>query len=176
MELTLEITNYCPNECEYCSTWASRKGYYKLSKREINEFLNKFDQGKITRINISGGEPLSHPDFYEILSLCKAYTKNVWVYTNAVPQIMYNTDIVKEIKVEANVCLVPGKKVYIPKDASKVHLLQLVKQGRASNMDPANITASGNIPRNECMCEECDHIVFQADRKVVGPPCKKTYE
>ena len=176
MEITLEITDYCPNECEYCSTCASPKGYHKLDMKEINLFLNRFDENEITRINISGGEPLSHPDFYEILCLCKSYTHNVWVYTNALPQIMYNTDIVKEIKVEANVCLVPGKEVYIPKNADKVHLLQLVKQGRAKNMEPANVVASGNIPKNECDCSCCDHIVFQANYKVVGPPCKKKYE
>ena len=176
MEITIEITDYCPHECEYCSTLASRRGYNKLTRQEINGFLNEFDYDNITRINISGGEPLSHPDFYSILCLCQAYTRNVWVYTNAIPQIMYNTDIVKELKVEANVCLTPGKEVYIPKDADKVHLLQLVKQGRAKDMEPANISASGNISKNECVCEDCDHIVFQANHRVVGPPCKKEYE
>jgi len=176
MELTIEITDYCPHECEYCSTYASHRGYNKLTQREINEFLNKFDREEIIRINISGGEPLSHPDFYEILCLCKSYTKNVWVYTNAINQIMYNTDIVKEVKVEANVCLTPGNEVYIPKNADKVHLLQLVKQGRAHDMEPANVVASGNIPKSECSCENCGHIVFQANHKVVGPPCKKNYE
>jgi len=177
VELTIEITNYCPNECEYCSTWASRRGYHKLARGEINEFLNKMCSGnEITRINISGGEPLSHPDFYEIFCLCKSYTENVWVYTNTLTQIMYNTDVVKELKVEANVCLTPGKEVYIPKDADKVHLLQLVKQGRAENMEPANVVASGNISKNDCVCENCNHVVLQADHKVVGAPCKKKYE
>jgi hypothetical protein len=89
---------------------------------------------------------------------------------------MYNTDIVKEIKMEANVCLMPGKEVYIPRGADKVHLLQLVKQGRAKNMEPANVSVSGNVPRNDCSCDDCDHIVLQANNKIVGPPCKKEYE
>ncbi|KKL18490.1 hypothetical protein LCGC14_2474970, partial [marine sediment metagenome] len=134
MEVTIEITDYCPNECDYCSTYASCRGYLRVSQKEVNEFLSKiFFKNEITRINISGGEPLSHPDFYEIFCLCKSYTKNVWVYTNAITQIIYNTDIVKEIKVEANVCLTPGREVYIPENADKVHLLQLVKQGRAKD-------------------------------------------
>ena len=177
MEVTIEITNYCPNECDYCSTHASRRGHLKVTQEEINIFLNKTSsESDITRINISGGEPLSHPDFYEILCLCKSYTKNVWVYTNAITHIIYNTDIVKEIKVEANVCLTPGREVYIPENADKVHLLQLVKQGRAKDMVPANIKVPGNIPRNDCSCDNCKHLVLQANRKSVLAPCRKDYE
>jgi len=126
------------------------------------------------RINISGGEPLSHPDFWAILQLCKEKSRDVWVYTNALEQIRYNTDIVKEIDCQANVCLVPGEYAYIPKKASKVHLLQLIPQGRAINCQPANISVSGNL--KDCQdCEGCDHIVYQADGQVVGAPCKKRY-
>ena len=105
MEVTIEITKFCPNKCKYCSTNASAAGEH-LSFKDIN---------KITRINISGGEPLAHPDFYKILQTCYGFTNNVWVYTNALKQIIYNTDVIDEIEVHANVCLVPGEKVYLPK-------------------------------------------------------------
>lgn len=132
----------------------------------------------ITRINISGGEPLSHPQFYGIYCLCKSYTDNVWVYTNALDHIMYNTDIIKEVKVEANVCLVPGKDVYIPKNVDKVHLLQLIPQGRARGMIPANISVSSNLLPKDAgghNCNNCGHILLQANRKVMDSPCKKCY-
>ena len=173
MEVTIEITDYCPNKCDYCSTNADPIRKNIIGLKEIKEFLNTIDS--IDRINISGGEPLSHPDFYRILELCESHTDNVWVYTNAIKQMMYNTDIIKEVKVEANVCLTPGRSVYIPENVDKVHLLQLVKQGRAKDMEPANIKASGNIPRNNCSCDNCDHILLQADRRVVPAPCKKGY-
>lgn len=174
MEVTVEITDYCPNECDYCSTNAEPIRKNILGRKEIESFLNTIDV--IDRINISGGEPLSHPDFYGILELCNSYTNNVWVYTNAIKQIIYNTDIIKEIKVEANACLIPGRSVYIPENADKVHLLQLVKQGRAKDMAPANIKVSGNIPRNDCSCDNCNHFVLQANRKAVLAPCRKDYE
>lgn len=173
MEVTVEITDYCLNECDYCSTNAGPIRKNIVGFKEIESFLNTIDV--IDRINISGGEPLSHPDFYRILKLCESYTDNVWVYTNVLKQIIYNTDIVKEIKVEANVCLTPGREVYIPKNAGKVHLLQLVSQGRAKDMKPANIKVSGNIPRNNCSCDSCDHILLQANRNRVSAPCKKDY-
>lgn len=176
MEVTIEITDYCPNNCVYCSTNAGSVRANILGYNEIRDFLSPKHQ--VDRINISGGEPLSHPQFYSILELCKEYTDNVWVYTNAITHLMYNTDIVKEIKIEANVCLTPGKEVYIPKNADKVHLLQLVTQGRAKNMEPAKFHTSGNLRVvDDCDhdCGTCKHTLLQADRKIVEAPCKKNY-
>ena len=180
MEVTIEITDYCPNNCNYCSTNAGLDKSEFLSRDAIKKFLEEvvqMDTGEIDRINISGGEPLAHHEFYDILNLCKAYTKNTWVYTNAITQIIYNADIVKEIEVEANVCLVPGRSVYIPKKADKIHLLQLVKQGRAKDMEPGKFHVSGNLSDgNGCgSCKDCDHVLLQADGKIVQAPCKKEY-
>lgn len=175
MEVTLEITDYCPNSCSYCSTNAGKDKSHKTNYNQVEIFLRETaNKEKIDRINISGGEPVSHPDFYPILQLCKTYTPNVWVYTNAITKIIYNTTIVEEIRVEANVCLVPGTEVYIPENADKVHLLQLVPQGRAKNMKPAKFHVSGNII-GEHKCAECKHKLLQADGKIVSAPCKKEY-
>ena len=173
MEVTIEITDYCPNNCEYCSTRAGMDKNNIITSSSVYKFLKQISDN-IDRINISGGEPVSHPEFYKILMICKAFTENVWVYTNALTQILYNTDIVKEIKVEANVCLTPGKEIYIPENADKVHLLQLVPQGRAENMKPAKFHVSGNI-LGEHKCAECNHILLQADGKIMDAPCKKEY-
>ena len=179
MEITIEITDYCEHECDYCSTNAEPKRKNILDKQDIKDFLARIAQYEnITRINISGGEPLSHPDFYNILRSCESYTDNVWVYTNAIKQIIYNADVIKELNVEANVCLVPGRYHYIPKHVRKTHLLQLVPQGRAKNMVPGNYHASSNIEQNkDCShnCEKCDHVLLQADKKIVKAPCKKEY-
>lgn len=176
MEVTLEITDYCPNQCEYCSTNASPDKLHKLTYDQVKLYLSKVkDSGEtIDRINISGGEPLAHPEFYIILELCYSYTNNVWVYTNIIRQLIYNTTVLDEVKVEANVCLVPGKEVYIPKNADKVHLLQLVPQGRAKDIKPAKFHVSGNII-GEHKCVECKHSLLQADGKIVDAPCKKEY-
>lgn len=175
MEITLEITNHCTNNCEYCSTDAGIDKLKMLSTRDVELFLSAMKYGhEMDRINISGGEPLANPDFYEILQICKNYTDNVWIYTNAITQLIYNTDIVGEIKVEANVCLTPGRKVYIPKNADKVHLLQLVPQGRAKDMKPVKFHVSGNII-GEHKYAECNHKLLQVDGKIVDAPYKKDY-
>jgi hypothetical protein len=171
VEVTIEITKYCPYYCEYCSTNASVDGEHLLYE-DIEYFLRGFMD--VDRINISGGEPLSHPEFYKILLLCYSYTDNVWVYTNALRKIIYNSDIIDEIEVHANVCLVPGKHVYLPKNVNQVHLLKLVKQGKAKDMDDGNFSVSGNL-RGCNACGQCDHVLLQADGKIVDAPCKKDY-
>lgn len=173
-EYTLEITQFCPHRCEYCSTNANKEGKY-LEYYVIEDFINEFHILSSDRINISGGEPLTHPQFWNILQLCKSITKDVWVYTNAFDKIRYNTDVIPEVIVEANVCLVPGKYVYIPKNIDKVHILQLVSQGRAKNINPVDIHVSGNLKDKED-CKKCDHKILQANGKVVNGPCKKNYE
>ena len=173
MEVTIEITQWCPHNCDYCSTNASPSGKH-LQFKVIEDFLKT--QKNVTRINISGGEPLAHPRFYDILMLCYSITDNVRVYTNAIKNILFNPDIVKEIGVEANVCVVSGREIYIPKNVDKVHLLKLVHHGRAKKFPRKEITVSHNFERDcEHSCDDCKNVLLQADGKVVDSPCKKDY-
>jgi len=171
VEVTIEITQFCEVKplCIYCSTNASTEGKH-LPFKVIKQFLDSIKN--ITRLNISGGEPLAHPEFYKILKYCETKTTNVWIYTNAIKQIIFNSDIIKELQVEANVCIVPGKEVYIPKNVNRVHLLKLIHQGKAKGLPKTKITVSGNFCDK---CSECDHILLQTDGMVVSSPCKKKY-
>jgi organic radical activating enzyme len=179
MEITIEITNFCENECDYCSSNATPLNAKYIDYEDVISFLKCITE-KIDRINISGGEPLAHPQFYKILRACEMRCKDVWVYTNALKQIRFNASVIPEVNVEANVCLIPGRKVYLPKKVNKIHLLQLVKQGRAEDNEliPGSYHVSSNISGgSECDCSECKHkFLLQADGKIVQTPCKKSYE
>lgn len=173
MEVTIEITRFCPHNCDYCSTGAGPNGEHAPFQM-IETFLK--GQKNVTRINISGGEPLAHPDFYRILMLCYSITDDVRVYTNSIKHLLFNPDIVKEIGVEANVCVVAGREIYIPKNVDRVHLLKLVHHGRAKNLPKQEITVSYNFEKDcEHSCDNCKNILLQADGKVVDSPCKKDY-
>jgi 7,8-dihydro-6-hydroxymethylpterin dimethyltransferase len=168
VELTIEITNYCPQECDFCSSDASSIGSY-LPFNDIKRFL--FAYNEIDRINISGGEPLSHPDFYKILILCKSITSNVWVYTNAIQNIAYNAHVLTELNVAANVCLVPGEAVYMPKGSFSVHVLKFVPQGRGANIPEVPLSFSGNCEGEKC--KTCVQPTLKADGSIAVTPCKK---
>jgi len=138
-EVTVEITNYCLHNCPDCSSDATRYGK-PLEYKKIRLFLiNNIPKGRekvphFDRINISGGEPLSHPNFYEILMLCEYWAKEVVVYTNAIKHIAYNASVLKELKVKANVCLIPDTNIHIPKGNFTVNLLKFIPQGRGKNI------------------------------------------
>lgn len=183
IELTIEITQRCPEGCDYCSSRATTDSEMMLTVEDVMEIFDSIHQQagleSIGRINISGGEPLSHPDFFTIKQWCDEMVgrENVYVYTNAITNLIYNTSVIeKGMEIHANVVLIPGRAANIPKKADVVHLLDLIKQGRAEDLDvpDMNYQVSKNILEKEC--GGCNHILVQADGKVRIAPCKKEYD
>ena len=174
-EVLLEITKKCKESCSYCSTDSSPDGEHKPFEDIIKELDSVKD---IRTINISGGEPLYHPQIGEIIDHCLSITDDVWVYTNKIRQLRFNSDIVKEVKVHANVCIVPGESVYIPENVEQVHLLKLMHIGRGENIPvKTSFTVSCNFETDPSHdCDNCNNIVFQANGKVVKSPCMKKYD
>jgi len=161
-EVTIEITDYCPNECPYCSSNAGPDGKNFLSIADIHNFLkgNVYD-----RINISGGEPIAHLHFYDILQMCKAHvtprTGFVAVYTNEFDCIMFNANIKSGVRVEANVPLLPN--------TDKVHVLKMVEQGLEAKRP--DIHYSCNWKKEEC--KGCENKVLKPDGTIGNNPCTK---
>jgi organic radical activating enzyme len=174
-ELTIEITNYCDHNCTFCSSNANAVGK-PLEIAKIYKFLNdNIPFGlKVDRINISGGEPLSHPKFYEILKMCENMAIEVWVYSNAIKNLAYNASVIDGVKVIANVPLAPDTTIHLPKEG-EVHLLKFIPQGRGHDIKPLKVKPSCNLV-DEKQCAECGHIVLRSDGVTVKHPCKKEVE
>lgn len=157
-EITFEITNYCNNKCKFCSTNAGPNGSNYLSIVYIKKILhNRF----FDRINISGGEPLAHPDFYKILILCEKHSKAVAVYTNSLKWLFYNANIIDGIRVEANLT--------INDNVEKIHILKRINQGRERNRPEVKFS------HNKKNCKNCKHKVVRPDGKISPSPCKKEF-
>jgi len=173
-EVTIEITNYCENECIFCSSKSNPEGSH-LDITSIKSFLDSYPKNSIATINISGGEPLAHPEFYKIFKLCKQYTSNVWVYTNLINKLAYNTHVLEQIEIRANIPLVPGLKVNIPSGVIfQNHFLKFVPQGRGKNIKTVSEHFSGICSFNGC--SNCDNKTLKADGTIVPSPCKKDYQ
>lgn len=172
MEAIIEVTQYCEEECPYCSSNASKDGR-PLSFKKIKEFLES--QENLTIINISGGEPLSHPNIWKILKLCNSLVgaENVYLCSNAIRNLVYNANVVPRVFVAANVCVIPGETVTFPDNVDLIKVLKLVHQGRAKDLPRIATTASSNFQMKGCV--NCETIVLQADGKIVNAPCKKEY-
>lgn len=179
IEASIEVTKFCPFDCPWCSTDASVDGEH-LPSEVIDEFFDyvKYIRKRpIKRINVTGGEPLFHPAIGAILIECYSITDNVWIYTNLIRNLIFNTQVVREIgEIHANVCVAPGMDAYVPaRKVDMIHLLKLIRQGRAKDWVEVPVKVSGNFERSEHDCEDCDHIYLQADGTIVEAPCKKTY-
>ena len=157
-ELTIEITNYCPHGCAYCSsdTTASFSAGAFLQYDRIMEVLG---DRKYEHIIISGGEPLAHPDFYKILILCERHSDDVVVYSNAIKHLIYNQGVLDGVYLEANVTVLP--------EVDRVHILRRVKQGREK--DRPEVHLSQNF-HEDCTCE---HRILRPDGVVGRTPCDK---
>jgi MoaA/NifB/PqqE/SkfB family radical SAM enzyme len=89
LSFQLEITNQCNTRCVMCSrwTWAKECSRQELSTEIIKKFLEDLSpnyQSAPRSITISGGEPLCHPDFIEILKHAKYCGWKVGILTNGI--------------------------------------------------------------------------------------------
>lgn len=164
-EHTFYITDRCPHECSYCSSRAKKDGIQFL---QIGTIQNYLEHNTLDIINISGGEPLAHPDFYQILEMCKAHVKPrnglVWVYTNAFQGIMFNANVINEVKVHANLT--------VTDDVEQIHVLKRVAQGREADRPKVSFSCNWEGKCNA----DCGHKVTMPDGSVHPAPCKKEGE
>ena len=68
----LEITNHCDLDCPICIV--ENRHNYDMSREELGRILDGLveKEGRLETINLSGGEPTTHPDFFAMLDLCLA--------------------------------------------------------------------------------------------------------
>jgi hypothetical protein len=94
----LEITNDCDLKCPMCYAEAGKKNTLSLGK--ISKMLDMYQDsefGKAELLQISGGEPTTHPDIIEIIKLARAKKfKYVMLNTNGL-RISEDIDFVKEL-------------------------------------------------------------------------------
>jgi molybdenum cofactor biosynthesis enzyme MoaA len=160
-EITLELTDFCPHRCGFCSSDA---GPDKATYLDIEEARRILRDKRYDKINISGGEPVAHQGFYEFLLLAESHLNEngvVVVYSNAIQAIAYNATVLPGgVRV---ICNLP-----VNDSVDEIHALRLIEQGRAKTGGP-RFHASGNFRG----CTGCDHRVVRPDGFVAASPCKK---
>ena len=153
----MELTNYCPFKCPYCSS-NSIQNRYKAFYLPIGKVREILSDNKYEHIILSGGEPLSHPQFYDIFLLCQEHTDDVIVYSNLIRHRAYNPTAIDGVYLECKLTIPP---------TDKVSILKRVEQGREK--ERPEVTFSRNYD-GEC---QCDNNVVKPDGEIVLSPCKK---
>lgn len=83
-DLTIEITQKCPNYCMHCSSLSSLKSKTFINKESVLKVATQaFDLG-LTRLAISGGEPLYHPEIKSIVDGIGDIGIDVSIYTTGI--------------------------------------------------------------------------------------------
>ncbi|KKK99557.1 hypothetical protein LCGC14_2631540, partial [marine sediment metagenome] len=150
-ERTIEITNFCPFGCGFCSTdaTASRNSAIFLPFATVAQEIHQAREDGVKFLHISGGEPAFHPKIGEILYGCRnVFGGNYMLHSNLIPQIAYNARVLDGIRVHAYLT---------PADVDEVHVLKRINQGREAKQPEVHCSRNW---REQC---SCDHIVVRPD-------------
>jgi len=109
-ELCFEITNECLLNCIHCSS-SSKVGEGYLDKESILRTINEFEEMGGKELEISGGEPLLHPNIWEILDYCKRRNFSTTLYTSGIGRAL-PSELANKINVDkAAVSLQGARKI-----------------------------------------------------------------
>ena len=67
--VSIRLNNYCDSKCVYCFNQSNRSLHSQLNYEVFKSVVLQLQYGGVTTLNITGGDPLCHPDIYKILNL-----------------------------------------------------------------------------------------------------------
>lgn len=85
-ELIIELTNRCLNDCVHCSSknCGAEGVVYDVSISEIEPVVNNALQAGYNRVVFSGGEPMLHPEFCDLVKYFVRKNFDIKMYTSGV--------------------------------------------------------------------------------------------
>ncbi len=159
IEKTLEITNYCPFKCKFCSTDITNN-LNDAKYMSFTDVVREVEGKGYDRIIISGGEPMYHAQIGMILTICKVNAPDVMLLTNMITHIGYNPHVIDGIYVEGKLSVHPH--------TDKISILKRTNQGKEAKRPEVSFSRNWT---GECL--SCIHNTYKADGSQAGPPCKK---
>lgn len=92
--LELQITDHCNLRCRHC--YIADGLHQDLSFEKIEKILKEFEEIQGLRLLLSGGEPLLHPDFWEINDILRDYSFRSVLLSNGT---LIDREIVRKLRV-----------------------------------------------------------------------------
>ena len=83
-EVTIEVTQKCPNRCIYCSSWSDINKSAKLDLQTIYGIVDDAAELGVKLINLSGGEPLLRPDTADIADYIHTKGLEIRLYSSGI--------------------------------------------------------------------------------------------
>jgi len=78
------ITNRCSRKCKYCSekTWFLQDEMRPAQDMSVTLIEEIFRRSKVRTVGLCGGEPLLHPQIFDILESCRKFKVKPTIYSN----------------------------------------------------------------------------------------------
>ena len=83
-EITIEITQQCPNQCVHCSSLSCTYKTFSLSFEKITELVEDAVSLGCKSVNLSGGEPFVHPEIMQIVDFIYKQGLQCSIYTSGI--------------------------------------------------------------------------------------------
>lgn len=84
VELKLEIISRCPLRCIHCSSESAPERDCAVDVLRVQKLADEFVSLGGSQIQLSGGEPLEHPDLLDILQVLRRKNVAVTLYTSGI--------------------------------------------------------------------------------------------
>lgn len=139
----IEVTDHCNLSCPICYAESSPARNTYRSLKQIEAMLDAVvaNEGEPDVVQISGGEPTLHPDFFKILDMAKQ---------RPIKHLMLNTNGIRLAKdesfVERLASYMPGFEVYLQFDSLKADSIQNL---RGADLLESRFKALENLNRYE---------------------------
>lgn len=82
--LRLSITQKCNLNCFYCHKEGEKNSNGEISLEKIEKIISIANKLGISKVKMTGGEPLQRKDILKIIKICSFYMKDVSLTTNGV--------------------------------------------------------------------------------------------
>ena len=83
-EITIEVTQQCPNRCIYCSSFSDIEKTDSLDLETIYKVVDDAKSLGAKSVSLSGGEPFLHKDIVEIVDYLYAKGLRVRIYSSGI--------------------------------------------------------------------------------------------
>ncbi|MGD2249379.1 MAG: radical SAM protein [Candidatus Methanofastidiosia archaeon] len=80
--VSLEVTTLCNLKCGHCYADAGKKRPDELTTKEIKHAIDLLWETGVLAITFTGGEPLLHPDIFELMEYARNKPMTVVLFTN----------------------------------------------------------------------------------------------
>lgn len=96
----IELTNKCNERCVHCFIPNNEKEHgVHFRLKNLKRVLNEFKELGGVRIILSGGEPLLHPDFIEIIKFCRELDLSISIFSNLISCDDHLIEAIKDVRV-----------------------------------------------------------------------------